>query len=150
MADALLRIAGRDYSPYLKLYEQEVGVVDAERVAPQFAGNAALSEGAVWIGDATQNKHWQIGALLRGSSDTGLYPADSQWSTSNPSAFLNAGAVYTASSGQVVCNGAATFEGIAYSLGILPAGTYSFTITVRGNAGGESLRLQAGPTATSA
>jgi hypothetical protein len=149
MADVLLRVGGRDYSRYLKLYtEDQVGVVDAERIAPQFAGNPATSEGAVAIGDAVSNKHWQVAVILRGSADVGIYPGDA-WSTTVPATFLNPGAVYTGSSGQVVCDGGATFEGVGFSLGILPAGTYSFGILLRGNAGGEALRLQAGPTASS-
>src|SRR4051794_38319966 len=68
---ATLRINGRDYSPYLKLFtEESVGVVDAERLTPQFGGNAALSEGAVWIGTSSTNKHWTIGVIVRGASLT--------------------------------------------------------------------------------
>jgi len=78
------------------------------------------------------------------------------WSTTLPGWFLNAGATLTVrgtsfggnQSGvqhlEVVTTNALAFEGTVFNMGLLPAGVYTFSVYLKGNAGGEKIQLCAG------
>ena len=60
-----LTIAGRDYSPYLRLYEQQFPVGEGAQYEPILAGAPALSEGQMAIGEAVTNRKWSIPILVK-------------------------------------------------------------------------------------
>jgi hypothetical protein len=75
------------------------------------------------------------------------------WNTSGPGWFVNGGASITrdpsqafvgAASGRIDTTTAAAYQGATTDLGVLPAGTYSFSAELRGNAGGEATQVFAG------
>lgn len=70
----LLKIGGRDLSPYLHVHEEGgIDPVDADRIEPQFSGNAALREGARAAGDITGNREWVLPLLLSAASRSALH-----------------------------------------------------------------------------
>jgi len=82
--------------------------------------------------------------------------APALWSSTGPASSINTGATLTAETAggaqsgskamKVVTTQALSAEGASCSLGVLPAGTYTFSVYVKGNAGGEALGLFAGMT----
>lgn len=75
------------------------------------------------------------------------------WSTTLPAWYLNSGSTLTrvtaqhqdrTAAGQVVTTAATASQGIAYNLGVLPAGSYTWAPYIKGNAGGETLEVYGG------
>jgi hypothetical protein len=69
MGAPLLRVNGRDLSPYLNLqHDAGFDPVNEERIVPQFAGSVALREGEGYVGEAVGNREWTIPLILSGTS----------------------------------------------------------------------------------
>lgn len=74
MGAPLLRVNGRDLSPYLVVgHDEGLEPVDAERISPEFAGSMALREGEGYVGESVGNREWTVPLILSATSRSALH-----------------------------------------------------------------------------
>ncbi len=70
----LLKIAGRDYSSYIRLpHDDGFDPANAEYADPQFSGSPAFAEGAAYIADAIQNRDVSVPLILSATDSASLH-----------------------------------------------------------------------------